>query len=108
MLLGLFLFPLWSITLEAPQYPDGIGMYIHLDGLQGHEKHDIQNIDGLNHYIGMQKLPKPNEMWEFSVFPLVVGGMAVLGMLIGLLGWLKKISYQWFELRSQCDHENDR
>lgn len=96
MLLGLFLFPLWSITLEAPQYPDGIGMYIHLDGLQGHEKHDIQNIDGLNHYIGMQKLPKPHEMWEFSVFPLVVGGMAVLGMLIGIFGWLKKISYQWF------------
>jgi len=96
LLLGLFLFPLWSITLEAPQYPSGIGMYINLDGLEGHEKHDIQNIDGLNHYIGMRKLPKQDEMWEFSVFPKVIGGMAILGILIGLLGLFKKVSYKWF------------
>jgi hypothetical protein len=96
LLLGLFLFPLWSITLEAPQYPSGIGMYINLDGLEGHEKHDIQNIDGLNHYIGMRKLPKQDEMWEFSVFPRVIGGMAILGILIGLLGLFKKVSYKWF------------
>jgi hypothetical protein len=96
LLLGLFVFPLWSITLEAPQYPSGIGMYINLDGLEGHEKHDIQNIDGLNHYIGMRKLPKQDEMWEFSVFPKVIGGMAILGILIGLLGLFKKVSYKWF------------
>jgi hypothetical protein len=96
LLLGLFLFPLYSITLEAPQYPDGIGMYIYLDGLKGHEKHDIQNIDGLNHYIGMRKLPKQDEMWEFTVFPIVVGSMALLGILIGVLGFLKKVSYKWF------------
>jgi hypothetical protein len=95
-LLGLFVFPLWSITLEAPQYPSGIGMYINLDGLEGHEKHDIQNIDGLNHYIGMRKLPKQDEMWEFSVFPKVIGGMAILGIFIGLLGLFKKVSYKWF------------
>jgi hypothetical protein len=96
LLLGLFLFPLWSIELEAPQYPNGIGMNIHLDGLQGKEKHDIQNIDGLNHYIGMSKLPKPEDMWEFSVFPKVIGGMAVLGIIIGLLGLFKSISPKWF------------
>lgn len=96
LLFGLFFYPLWSITLEAPQYPSGIGMYIHLDGLEGHEKHDIQNIDGLNHYIGMRKLPKKDDMWEFSVFPKVVGGMAILGLIIGILGFFKKISYHWF------------
>ena len=32
-LLGLFVFPLWTISLEAPQYPNGIGMHIYLDGL---------------------------------------------------------------------------
>jgi hypothetical protein len=96
LLFGLFFFPLWSISLEAPQYPAGIGMYIHLDGLEGHEKHDIQNIDGLNHYIGMRKLPKKDEMWEFSVFPKVIGGMAILGIIIGLLGFFKKVSYKWF------------
>ncbi|TBN02404.1 hypothetical protein EYD45_11890 [Hyunsoonleella flava] len=96
LLLGLFIFPLWSISLEAPQYPNGIGMNIHLDGLEGKEKHDLQNIDGLNHYIGMSKLPKPDEMWEFSVFPKVVGSMAALGIIIGLLGFFKGISPKWF------------
>lgn len=96
LLFGLFFYPLWSISLEAPQYPSGIGMYIHLDGLEGHEKHDIQNIDGLNHYIGMRKLPKQTDMWEFSVFPKVIGGMAILGILIGTLGFFNKISYKWF------------
>ncbi|NNK39943.1 MAG: hypothetical protein HKP45_04745 [Winogradskyella sp.] len=96
LLLGLFIFPLWSIELEAPQYPNGIGMHIHLDGLQGREKHDLQNIDGLNHYIGMRKLPKPEDMWEFSVFPKVIAGMATLGIIIGLLGLFKGISPKWF------------
>lgn len=96
LLLGLFIFPLWSISLEAPQYPNGIGMNIHLDGLQGKEKHDIQNIDGLNHYIGMRNLPKSDEMWEFSVFPKVVGGMSLLGIFIGLIAYFKKISPKWF------------
>lgn len=96
LLLGLFIFPLWSIELEAPQYPNGIGMNIYLDGLQGKEKHDLQNIDGLNHYIGMSKLPKPEDMWEFSVFPKVIGGMAALGIIIGLLGLITGISPKWF------------
>jgi hypothetical protein len=96
LLLGLFIFPLWNIVLEAPQYPDGIGMNIHIDGLQGRDKHDLQNIDGLNHYIGMRKLPKPHEMWEFSVFPLVIGSMAALGVLIGALGFFKVLNYKWF------------
>lgn len=96
LLLGLFIFPLWSISLEAPQYPSGIGMNIHLDGLEGKEKHDLQNIDGLNHYIGMSKLPKSDEMWEFTVFPMVVGGMALVGIIIGVLGFVKNISPKWF------------
>ena len=57
---------------------------------------DIKNIDGLNHYIGMKTLPKPEDMWEFSVFPIVISGMAALGILIGLLGYFKKVSYKWF------------
>lgn len=96
LLLGLFVFPIWNIVLEAPQYPDGIGMNIHIDGLQGREKHDLQNIDGLNHYIGMRTLPKPHEMWEFSVFPKVVAAMSALGVILGLLGFFGKINANWF------------
>ncbi|MDX1363343.1 hypothetical protein [Arenibacter latericius] len=96
LLLGLFVFPLWNIMLGAPQYPEPLGMNIHINGIRGVQEFDIQNIDGLNHYIGMKTLPKPDEMWEFSTFPLVVGGMVFLGVLIGLLGLFGKVSYKWF------------
>jgi Zn-dependent protease with chaperone function len=96
LLLGLFVFPLWNIMLGAPQYPDPLGMYIHIDGIRDVNEFDIQNIDGLNHYIGMKTIPKPEEMWEFSTFPIVIGGMIFLGSLIGLLGFFGKVSYKWF------------
>ncbi len=95
-LLGLYAFPLWNIMLGAPQYPEPLGMNIHIDGIRDVNEFDLQNIDGLNHYIGMRKLPKPEEMWEFSAFPIIIGGMVFLGVLIGLLGYFKKVSYTWF------------
>ena len=96
LLLGLFFYPLWNIKLEAPQYPDPLGMDIYIAGIEGEEEFDIQNIDGINHYIGMKKIPKPEEMWEFNTFPLVIGGMAGLGILLGILGFFGKISPHWF------------
>jgi hypothetical protein len=82
--------------LGAPQYPDPLGMNIHIDGIQGVEEFDIQNIDGLNHYIGMKTIPKPKEMWEFNTFPVVIGIMVSLGVLIGILGFMGKVGYKWF------------
>ena len=96
LLLGLFYYPLWNIRLGAPQYPDPLGMDIYVSGIEGEEEFDIQNIDGVNHYIGMKKIPKPEEMWEFQVFPLVIGGMAALGVLLGILGFFGKIGPGWF------------
>lgn len=96
LLLGLFEFPLWNIMLGAPQYPDPLGMNIYISGIKGVKEFDIQNIDGVNHYIGMQTIPKPGEMWEFRVFPLVIGTMAALGVVIGLLGFFGKVNHWWF------------
>ena len=95
-LLGLYFLPLWNIMLGAPQYPEPLGMNIHINGLRGVSEFDIQNIDGLNHYIGMRTLPKDEDMWEFSAFPKIVGGMVILGVVIGLLGFFRKVSYKWF------------
>ena len=86
LLLGLFIYPLWNIQLGAPQYPEPLGMNIYINGIKGQSEFDIQNIDGLNHYIGMKTLPKSSDMWEFSVFPIVIGSMAAL----------KKVSPRWF------------
>ncbi|WP_291865889.1 hypothetical protein [Maribacter sp.] len=96
LLLGLYSFPLWNIMLGAPQYPEPLGMNIHITGIQGVSEFDIQNIDGLNHYIGMKTIPKPEEMWEFQTFPKVIGGMVALGFIIGFLGFIGRISYKWF------------
>lgn len=96
LLLGLFQFPLWNIELGAPQYPEPLGLNIHIDGIRGQSEFDVQNIDGLNHYIGMKTLPKPEDMWEFSVFPIVIYAMVGLGVFIGLLGLLGKIKPVWF------------
>jgi len=96
LLLGLFKFPLWNIMLGAPQYPDPLGMNIYITGIEGVKEFDIQNIDGLNHYIGMKIIPKPEEMWEFNLFPKVIATMVVLGVIIGLLGFFEKINHNWF------------
>jgi hypothetical protein len=82
--------------LGAPQYPDPLGINIHINGIRDVKEFDIQNIDGLNHYIGMKTLPKPEEMWEFSTFPIVIGLMVFLGSLVGVLGFVGKVSYHWF------------
>ncbi|HLS29541.1 MAG TPA: hypothetical protein VK021_01650 [Flavobacteriaceae bacterium] len=96
LLLGLFYFPLWDIELIAPQYPEGLGMDIYIDDIKGGTEFDLPNIDGLNHYIGMKKIPKAHEMWEFTVFPIVVGAMAGIGILLGILGFMKKINPKAF------------
>ncbi|MDO4225341.1 MAG: hypothetical protein Q4C75_05560 [Bergeyella zoohelcum] len=65
--------PIWSIYLEAPQYPEGLAMYLHANNITG----DYEKINGLNHYIGM-KLIHPEDFWEFSVLPYILAMYAVL------------------------------
>ncbi|HEX9765855.1 MAG TPA: hypothetical protein VGA36_03765, partial [Nitriliruptorales bacterium] len=44
--------PLWQATLVAPQYPGGLHLVAYGDGVEG----DINEIDNLNHYVGMRAL----------------------------------------------------
>ncbi|KZE78433.1 hypothetical protein HX017_17910 [Myroides marinus] len=96
LLLSLFYFPLWNIELGAPQYPIPLGMDIYINGIKGVQEFDLQNIDGLNHYIGMKTIPKPEQMWEFSVFPIVIATMSILGIALGIGGLLKKVKPSLF------------
>ncbi|MCP1995596.1 hypothetical protein [Flavobacterium sp. HSC-61S13] len=95
-LLGLFAFPLWNIMLGAPQYPVPLGMNIYIQGIVGVSEFDLQNIDGLNHYIGMKTIPKTEDMWEFKVFPLVIGSMSAIGIALGIGGLFKKVQPSLF------------
>ncbi len=84
LLLGLFVFPLWNITLEAPQYPIPLGMDIHIDKFTDTHEFDIKNINLMNHYVGMQYIPEI--IPEFKIFPWAIGIMVLLGVVIGLTG----------------------
>ena len=86
----LFFFPIWSITLTAPQYPDGISMYIWINKITGDTESTLQNINILNHYIGM-KFIEPDSIKELTYFQFVIISMIILGVVITFInkGWLK-------------------
>jgi hypothetical protein len=93
--LFLFVFPMWNITLEAPQYPIPLGIDISLNKMEGANEGDIQNIDLMNHYVGMK--PLPTEMKEFDIFPIVIISMSLLGLIFAFIG-NKKLYIVWFVL----------
>ena len=97
LLLGLmYVAPIWTIDLEAPQYPEGIGMLIQIDNIEGKKEHDLKNINNLNHYIGMYPI-EPDEIPELKIMPALVGVLMALGLLVGFLG-RKKPLYAWVSL----------
>ena len=44
LLLALYVLPLWSIRLTAPQYPEGLGMHIGISTITGFTEFDLQQI----------------------------------------------------------------
>lgn len=71
-----FIFPLWFIKLIAPQYPEGVNLYIYINKIGG----QIDLVNGLNHYIGMKKID-PNAIVELKFMPYIVIFLSFLGIL---------------------------
>lgn len=84
-LVALYFVPLWSISLDAPQFPEGIGLFINIDDIEGHNPHDLANINGLNHYIGM-KVIEPDAIPELRYMPWILAGLICWGVAAGALG----------------------
>jgi len=76
----LFVSPMWRITLEAPQYPKGISMYIWINQITGDSPSTIQNINILNHYVGMKYI-EPEMFPELTYFPIITIAIVVLGLI---------------------------
>ena len=83
-LMGVFFMPIWHITLVAPQYPDGITMYIWINKITGDSPSVIQNINILNHYIGMKYI-HPDSIPELHYFPYIISAMAGIGFFFFLI-----------------------
>ena len=74
-----FVLPLWAVYLQAPQYPEGLGMLIRVNDITGMKPNDLENINNLNHYIGMKRIV-PSSIPELRFMPFVVAGLMGLGL----------------------------
>jgi copper chaperone NosL len=82
----LWFLPMWRIDLAAPQYPEGIFMQIWINDIKG----DVEIINGLNHYIGMNTIHK-EDFREFVYLPAALMSYCGLGLLVLL--WRRKVGY---------------
>ncbi len=88
-LIAVYFLPVWDISLEAPQYPEGLGFQIWLGKMSG----DLNTVNGLNHYIGMKKI-EPDSMSELKLMPFILGVLILSGIAVSLIG-KKKFLYAW-------------
>jgi len=93
LLAGTFIFPLWSITVEAPQYPEGLGIYIRINAVDGQHPHDLKNLNLVNHYIGMKEIV-PESIPELKFMPPIVAFLMLSGLLVAWKGG-QRLLYIW-------------
>ena len=78
--------PIWRIELNAPQYPEGLNLTIHANGLKG----NVDIINGLNHYIGMKTLHN-EDFFEFTILPYCIVFFALAFLVVAIINsrrWL--------------------
>lgn len=80
-----YVLPLWRVDLIAPQYPEGLGMLIRINSVDGLKEHDLNNINKLNHFIGMKAI-EPDAIPELRWMPWILGGLIVGGLGVAALG----------------------
>ena len=85
-LVGSFAFPLWRISMTAPQYPEGLYMDIFAYRLQGgNDGQHITEINTLNHYIGMHKLDAAASA-DLDWIPFALGALALMALRVAAIG----------------------
>ncbi len=87
-LVAVFFLPVWRIDLFAPQYPEGLTMFIWINNITG----QVDIINGLNHYIGMKHISVAM-FPEFKYLPYVVGFFMLLGMTVAITGRRRFLFY---------------
>lgn len=93
LLLGTYFVPIWKIDLNAPQYPEGIGLRIWLNKITGVHEFDLDNINKLNHYIGMKTI-EPDSIPELKIMPYIIAFFVIFGLTVFLLK-RKRLIYVW-------------
>lgn len=86
-----FFFPLWRISMTAPQYPDGLYMDIYsykLDG--GNDGQHITEINTLNHYIGMHSIDR-TALSDLDWIPFALGALLLLALRVAAVGNVRSL-----------------
>ena len=100
VLLPVFFLPvlnIWEMRLWAPQYSEGLRLTIYANTIKG----DLQNINILNHYVGMKAIT-PTDFKEFQYLPQALTAFGVLALLAALLNrrWIAILGWVLFTLFS--------
>ncbi len=74
--------PLWTMTLHAPQYINGLRLVIDGRGASG----DVDELNELNHYIGMQPI-KTDGFRELGLFVPGIAALALGVLLTAVTSW---------------------
>jgi hypothetical protein len=90
-LLLTFSAPLWKIHLLAPQYPSGLHMDIWAYKLEGGDDgQHIQEINTLNHYIGMRPIDRA-ALSDLDWLPFAVGALALMALRVAAIGNVRSL-----------------
>ncbi|UCF39541.1 MAG: hypothetical protein JSW43_07255 [Gemmatimonadota bacterium] len=92
ILLPCIFLPTWTITLHAPQYPDGLQMQIYPHTVGG----DVHEVNILNHYIGMEEI-EADEFPEFRFIPFFILRFFLFALLTALVGWVAIAAIGWID-----------
>jgi copper chaperone NosL len=83
--------PLWRISLRAPQYPNGLWMEIYTHKVEGgNNGQHINEINTLNHYIGMHKIDR-GELSDLDWIPFAIGLLILLGLRCAAIGNIRSL-----------------
>ncbi len=86
-----FFFPLWHINLVAPQYPEGLDLWIYSYQISaGNEGQDLEEINILNHYIGMRRLERADFV-EMTAIPFALGLFVLIGLRSVVFGLMSQL-----------------
>jgi copper chaperone NosL len=91
LIIVLFL-PVWRIELSAPQFPEGLTLKIYANRLGG----NVDDINTLNRYIGMQTLHEKN-FAEFKILPYIIVAFIIFGQLVAFFN-RKWIFFTWISI----------
>jgi copper chaperone NosL len=83
--------PIWQIHLIAPQYPDGLWMDIWAYKLEGGgDGQHVQEINTLNHYIGMRPIDR-EALSDLDWIPFALAGLVLLGLRVAAIGTVRSL-----------------